>query len=137
MTVQAFRPDPKRDAAAAELVQIAGTWPRVTLRRDVGAFRWGEHFFGVPSSQPGRYYLTNPRYCSCPDYQRRASGCKHQRAVALHQAAEAAAGAAEDFEAMLEGVDAIRAAFGSQSTPAGPVVQTVPTHYDALFPAEA
>ena len=134
MTIPAFRPDPKRDAAAAELAQTAGSWPRVTLRRDVGAFRRGEHFFGVPSSQPGRYYLTNPRFCSCPDYQQRASGCKHQRAVALHLAAEEAAGGAEDFEATIDGVNAIRAAFGSDVDAV--VTNVRPTRCEDLLPAE-
>ena len=135
MTVPTFRPDPKRDAAAAELVRSAGHWPRVTLRRHVGAFRQGEHFFGVPSSQPGRNYLTDPRFCSCPDYQQRASGCKHQRAVALHLAAKEAAEGAEDFETMIEGVNAIRAAFGSDVDAV--VTTNRPTRYDDHFPAEA
>ena len=82
-----FRPDPRRDAAAAELAAGAYCWPVVTLKRDVGAFRAGERFFGVPSSTPGVCYLANARFCACPDYQRRGSGCKHQRAVLLHLAA--------------------------------------------------
>ena len=82
-----FRPDPKRDAAAAELAKDAYCWPVVALKRAVGAFRAGERFYGVPSSQPGRYYLANARCCACPDYQQRGSGCKHQRAVVLHLAA--------------------------------------------------
>ena len=87
MTAPTFRPDTRRAAAAAELVKGAHCWPVVTLKRDVGAFRAGERFFGVPSSTPGVCYLANARFCACPDYQRRGSGCKHQRAVLLHLAA--------------------------------------------------
>ena len=87
MTRPTFRPDPRRDTAAATLVQSAYCWPVLTLKVAVGAFRPGERFFAVPSSEPGRNYLANARFCACPDYQRRESGCKHQRAVLLHLAA--------------------------------------------------
>jgi len=137
MTIPTFRPDPKRDAAAAELAQTAGSWPRVTLRRDVGAFRAGELFYGVPSSQPGRYYLTNARFCSCPDYQQRGSGCKHQRATLVHSAAIEAAEAEADFEDMIEGVAAIKAAFGSRHADPVTLAQPIrPARYAAVFSAE-
>jgi hypothetical protein len=85
MAAHTFRPDPKRDAAAQEIAEGAGQWLKVTVRETVGAFTAGMRFYGVPSaSTPGVYYLTNFVYCSCPDYATRASGCKHQRAVALY-----------------------------------------------------
>ena len=52
-----FRPDPRRDAAAAELAAGAYCWPVVTLKRDVNAFRAGEVFYGVPSSDGVNRYL--------------------------------------------------------------------------------
>ena len=57
MAAPRFRPDARRDAAAAELVKGAHTWPRVTLKRDVNAFRAGEVFYGVPSSDGVNRYL--------------------------------------------------------------------------------
>ena len=123
-----FRPDPRRDAAAVELIKGAYCWTVVTLKRAVGAFRAGERFFGVPSSTPGACYLANARFCACPDYQKRGSGCKHQRAVLLHLATIEAG----DHDAMID------LAFAALSPLAGPIVETVrPTRYDALFPAEA
>ncbi len=122
-----FSPDARRAAAAAELVKGAYCWPVVTLKVAVGAFRQGGRFFAVPSSKPGASYLANERFCACPDYQQRGSGCKHQRAVVLHLAT-------------LEAVDAdARAdlAFAAGSPLAGPVVRTIrPTRYDAIFPAD-
>ena len=127
-----FRPDARRDAAAAELVQSAYCWPVVTLKRAVGAFRAGDRFYGVPSSEAGRFYVTNERFCACPDYQRRGSGCKHQRAVALHLAA--LEGAAErpqpeqQAEALAPTADEdalVELAFAALSPDAGAVVRIV------------
>ncbi len=127
MTAPTFRPDSRRAAAAAELATGAYCWPVVTLKVAVGAFRKGERFFGVPSSTPGACYLANERFCACPDYQRRGSGCKHQRAVVLHLAPLEAASADARVEL----------AFAAVSPLAGPVVQTIrPDRYSALFPAE-
>lgn len=81
----AFRPDPKRDAAAAILAQTAQTWPVVTLKKAHGAFPVGTRFYGIPSSTPGTHYLTNLQACSCPDYQERGANCKHQRAAVLFE----------------------------------------------------
>ncbi len=101
MLLPTFRPDTRRDAAAAELVQSAYCWPVVTLKCAVGAFHAGERFFGVPSSTPGASYLANARFCACPDYQQRGSGCKHQRAVVLHLAALAGIEGADDAPVVL------------------------------------
>ena len=123
-----FRPDAKRDAAAAELVTGARIWARVTLKVAVGAFRPGEVFYAVPSSEPGRNYVANERFCNCPDYQRRGSGCKHQRAVALHLAA--LEGAAEQPEPQAEALAMspdeearLELAFAALSPDAGAVVR--------------
>lgn len=115
MAASTFRPDAKRDAAALEIAEGAGQWLRITLRRDVGAFLAGTKFYGVPSATTaGLTYLTNFRYCSCPDYARRGSGCKHQRAVALHvlkvrqQRQEGAAPAAPTDAGVIDDPDASR-----------------------------
>jgi hypothetical protein len=80
-----FAPDAARDAAAELIADAAHTWLQIRLRRAHGAFAAGTKFYGVPSSKAdGSFYYTNLRACSCPDYQRRGQGCKHQRAVALH-----------------------------------------------------
>lgn len=82
------QPDQKRDAAAAELVKTAHTWPVVTLKKAYGAFPKGTGFFGVPSSDGG-HYLANTVVCNCPDY-RRGHICKHLRACILLEAQETA-----------------------------------------------
>ncbi len=39
-----FRPDPKRDAAAAEIAEGAAGWLQIRLRRPHGAFPAGSKF---------------------------------------------------------------------------------------------
>lgn len=76
------QPDTKRDAAAAELVKMAHTWPVVTLKKAYGAFPTGSTFYAVPSSSKDEAsYIANHVTCSCPDYKR--ATCKHIRAVIL------------------------------------------------------
>lgn len=75
-------PDAKRDAEAARLAEQAHTWPVYTLKKPHGAFPKGASFFGIPSSDGGRY-LVNSVVCECPDYRRRSVICKHIRAVLL------------------------------------------------------
>jgi hypothetical protein len=87
MIVTPIAPDPKRDAAAAQLAQTA-PWPRVTLNRPVGSFEPGAIFYRVPSSQPGVRYVANAVCCTCPDSQRGGHVCKHSRAVRLAEQAE-------------------------------------------------
>ena len=128
MTRPTFRPDPRRDTAAATLVQSAYCWPVLTLKVAVGAFRPGERFFAVPSSEPGRNYLANARFCACPDYQRRGSGCKHQRAVLLHLAALEGAAEQQEQQAEALGMTAdgearLELAFAALSPDAGAVVR--------------
>jgi len=79
------QPDTKRDAAAAQLVKTAHTWPVVTLKQAFGAFPAGTTFRAVPGSS-GKTYLANAVVCECPDYQRSHNVCKHVRALILAQA---------------------------------------------------
>lgn len=76
------QPDPKRDAAAAELVKSAHTWPIVTLKQEYGAFPRGTAFLAAPGSS-GRRWLCNTVVCECPDYRRSFNVCKHVRAAIL------------------------------------------------------
>jgi hypothetical protein len=85
MVATVYTPNARRDAAAREIAEGAGQWLRCTLRRDVGVFRAGTRFYGIPSSTgSGAIYYTNFRFCSCPAYESYDGACKHQRGVALH-----------------------------------------------------
>jgi predicted nucleic acid-binding Zn finger protein len=75
------------------MVLITDTDPRgpkaVALATDAGQWlkcraRDGRKAYGVPSSEPGRYYLTTRQHCTCPDFSKRALPCKHILAVQLH-----------------------------------------------------
>ena len=71
----AFRPDERRDAAAAEIAAGAAGWLQIRLRRPHGTFPAGSKFYGVPSSKAdGSFYYTNLKACSCADYAKRGAG---------------------------------------------------------------
>jgi uncharacterized Zn finger protein len=79
MTVISSSHDP-RSAKAIEIASSAGQW--LKCRTADGSKR-----YGVPSqSVAGRYYLTDTRTCTCPDFQRHGGPCKHSAAVRLHVA---------------------------------------------------
>ena len=67
--------DPRQFRADSILSQ-AGQWLKVRTKdgRPLA--------FGVPSTrEPNRVYLTTPRACTCPDFERRGGPCKHMHAV--------------------------------------------------------
>lgn len=69
--------DPRGPKAVA-LATDAGQWLRC---RDT----YGRKIYGVPSSEPGRYYLTGRSFCTCPARMHRpGEDCKHMLAVQLH-----------------------------------------------------
>ena len=142
MTVTISPDDPRSVRALAVLAQA----PRWTK----GHTRDGRAFFVVPGSK-GRIYWTDTRACTCPDARERGVACKHVLAVRMwtlaHKGeapaatsapapatcrvctAELPAGlvsglcdACDEAGLMVEGVAAIKAAFGSE---AGAVVQTI------------
>jgi len=80
----AVPPDPKRDAKAALLAPLVGTWPRHTLKVAWGSFEAGTVFRRATGSNGARY-LVNAVACECPDYQQAGNICKHVRAVVLFE----------------------------------------------------
>jgi hypothetical protein len=95
MAVQsiAVPPDPKRDAKAALLAPLVGSWPRHTLKVAWGSFEAGTSFRRAPGSR-GERYLVNAVACQCPDYQQFGHICKHVRAVVLWEQRQAQPAAA-------------------------------------------
>jgi hypothetical protein len=73
-TVLVSATDP-RAAKAVALATDSGQWLKCRAPD-------GRTAYGVPSSQPGRYYLTTRSSCDC--YDARRHECKHQLAVRLH-----------------------------------------------------
>jgi hypothetical protein len=88
----AVPPDAQRDAKAALLAPLVGSWPRHTLKVAWGSFEAGTTFRRAYGSKGARY-LVNAVACSCPDYQQSQNVCKHIRAYVLWEAATAAASA--------------------------------------------
>ena len=139
MTVTVSPADP-RSVRALAVLRTADRWTK-------GHTKAGRPFFAIPGSN-GHVYWTDTRACTCPDARERGATCKHQLAVRMwkleHDAQPAAAPAragcgvctqpvpagviaelcADCAEAgrMFDGVEAIRAAFGSD---AGAVVQMI------------
>lgn len=69
--------DPRGPKAVA-LATDAGQWIKCTDR-------YGNKAYGIPSSQPNRYYLTTRESCTCPAFEfGRGRDCKHIVAVRLH-----------------------------------------------------
>ena len=73
-TVLVSATDP-RSAKAVALATDSGQWLKCKTRD-------GRKAYGVPSSQPGRYYLVTRTSCDC--YDARRHECKHMLAVRLH-----------------------------------------------------
>ena len=88
----AVPPDAKRDAKAALLAPLVGSWPRHTLKHPWSSFEAGTIFRRATGSR-GERYLVNAVACECPDYQQAQNICKHIRAVVLWEAATVAASA--------------------------------------------
>src|SRR5215211_4880261 len=91
MAVQsiAVPPDAKRDAKAAPLAPLVGSWPKHTLKVAWGSFEAGTVFRRATGSH-GERYLVNNVACECPDYQRFGGAiCKHIRAVLLWEEQQA------------------------------------------------
>ena len=88
----AVPPDARRDAKAATLAPLVGSWPRHTLKQPWGSFEAGTTFRRATDSK-GEKYLVNAVACECPDYQQAENICKHIRAVVLWEAAQVAASA--------------------------------------------
>jgi hypothetical protein len=86
-------PDPKRDAKAALLAPLVGSWPKHTLKQAWGSFEAGTTFRRAPGSH-GERYLVNAVACQCADYQQFSHICKHVRAVVLFEQQQAATVAA-------------------------------------------
>lgn len=69
--------DPRGPKAVA-LATDAGQWIKCTDKL-------GRKAYGVPSSEPGRYYLVTRESCTCPAFEfGRGRDCKHIVAVRLH-----------------------------------------------------
>ena len=69
---------PETDPRGSKAVAIAadsGQWLKCRTAD-------GRKAYGVPSSQPGRYYLVTRTSCDC--YDARRHECKHMLAVRLH-----------------------------------------------------
>lgn len=67
-----------RGAKAVALATDAGQWLKCRTRD-------GRKAYGVPSSEPNRYYLTTRTNCTCPAYEYGyGKECKHILAVQLH-----------------------------------------------------
>ena len=142
-TVTVSTADPRSVKALALLPQ-ARTWAHGTRKVD------GRAFLIAPASRPGAVYFVDARgaECTCPDRQTRRTTCKHMLAARLllvergEQPALAPkragcrvctepvpAGiipgecdACQDAGLLFDGVEAIKAAFGSD---AGAAVQTI------------
>ena len=82
----AVPPDAKRDARAAQLVDLVPTWPVFTLNQPHGSFPVGTQFRQATGSH-GERYLVNSVVCECLDYGR-GFVCKHIRAVVLFEAGQ-------------------------------------------------
>ena len=79
MTITISSNDP-RSIKAVGIAATSGQWLKCRGHD-------GQKVYGVPGqSEPGRYYLTDTRSCTCPDFQRRGGPCKHIAAVRLHVA---------------------------------------------------
>jgi hypothetical protein len=74
-TVLLPQSDP-RGAKAVAIATDAGQWLKCKTRD-------GRKAYGVPSSQPGHYYLVTRTSCDCKDAQF-GHECKHRLAVRLH-----------------------------------------------------
>src|SRR5688572_28548245 len=88
----AVPPYAQRDAKAALLAPLVGSWPRHTLKQAWGSFEAGTVFRRATGSK-GEKYLVNAVACQCIDYAESGNVCKHIRAVVLHEAAQVAASA--------------------------------------------
>lgn len=122
-------PTPSQQAAAEQLLSEPGRWSHGRSKET------GQAFWLIQGSKGTAHYATSFG-CTCRGFTYRGI-CSHSLAVVMREAREAAR---DDVDDLLDGVTAIRAAFGSESALelAGPIVQTWPAsdRYSALFPVE-
>jgi hypothetical protein len=83
MTIQISTED-ARSVKALSLLANASQWLKMRTPD-------GRKFYGVPASQPGKYYSVDTHGCDCPDRLHRlergeGGPCKHQMAVMLYVA---------------------------------------------------
>ena len=76
MTITLSSEDP-RSIKAIQIAAEAGQWAKCRARD-------GRKFYAVPSQRDSSVrYLADLNTCSCPDFQRRGSACKHVLAIRL------------------------------------------------------